>query len=128
MTPGDVLLYKNFRFSDQTTRDKLMVVLGPSREGKVLVALTTSQQHKKPLRDGCHTLANETVFTFNANLGGFNKTTWIILKPFVMTEKGLLNRISTGAVGHALTLARTDLRAIINCGRRVAVPSFANII
>src|ERR1700722_2842710 len=118
MQPGEVLLYKDFKFPDGQVKDKLMVVLAPPTDGKVLVVLTTSQQHQRDLKDGCHPSSLETCFTFNANLGGFKTTTWIILTPRLMTEKGLVSRLTDGRVLAKHRLKDVDYRSIVNCFKK----------
>jgi len=119
MTPGSVFLYKDFVFPDGIKKPKLLLALAPCTDGRVLCVLTTSQQHQHPLRDGCHSDAKEPVFTFNAHLGGFEKTTWIILQPKLMTEKGLKNRFESGDCKSIIELCDTDLKAVINCLKKI---------
>jgi hypothetical protein len=67
MIPGSVLFHRNFKFSDGESADKLLVVLSPAKNGQILAVKTTSQQKRRPLKDGCHPDTRESVFVFNAN-------------------------------------------------------------
>lgn len=118
MNPGSVILHQNFRFSDGDSADKLLVVLGSAKNGHILVVKTTSQQKRRILKDGCHPNPVESVFVFNANLGGFKKTTWIILDPIVLEVGILSKRIQDGIVRKLFSLNPIDIRAIINCLKR----------
>lgn len=118
MSQGSILLHKNFQFSDGGIADKLLVVLSLVKDGKVLVVKTTSQQRRRPLKDGCHPDVRESVFVFNANLGGFKKTTWIILDPIMMDANLLAKCVEDGAVRKLFVLNSIDTKAIINCLRR----------
>lgn len=115
MKEGSVLLHRNFQFSDGGVADKLLVVLSSVKDGQLLAVKTTSQQKRRPLKDGCHPDARESVFVFNANPGGFRKTTWIILDPLVIDVGPLTKRLGDGTVKQLFALNPIDTKAIINC-------------
>jgi hypothetical protein len=115
MKTGDVFFYKNFKFEDGNVSDKLLVLLAKAPDHKVMVVLTTSQQWKRELKDGCHASQEESYFTFNSNLAVFDKTTWIILKPRLLYEMGLVARLEKGTVTQLPSLKDVDYRAIVNC-------------
>ena len=119
MKPGAVLLYKDFRFDDGTIKDKLMVVVGDDvATDKTMVVLTTSQQHQKLFKDGCQSTPFETYYVFNAHLGGFKKTTWVILKPRLLATSKLANRVASGSVAVLHSLVQVDYSALKNCFKR----------
>lgn len=118
MIPGSVLFHQNFTFSDGESADKLLVVLSHPKNGQILVVITTSQQRRRPLKDGCYPSIRESLFVFNANLGGFKKTTWVILDPIILEVSLLSTRMSTGVVKKLFSLNQIDARAIINCLKR----------
>lgn len=115
MKPGDVLFHKDYKFDDGDTSDKLLIVLAAAPPHEVMVVLTTSQQHRRELRDGCHTCPAQSYFTFNANLGGFKKTTWVLLTPRLMFVRALELKINSGQVKPVLALRDVDLRSVVNC-------------
>lgn len=115
MKPGDVLFHKDYKFDDGDTSDKLLIVLAAAPPHEVMVVLTTSQQHRRELRDGCHTNPGQSYFTFNANPGGFKKTTWVLLTPRLMFVRALELKMDSGQVKPVQSLRETDLRAVINC-------------
>lgn len=118
MKQGVVILHRNYEFGDGDSKDKWLVVLSPPKNGQVLVVKTTSQQRRRPLRDGCHPNTVESVYVFNANLGGFKKTTWVILEPIVLDAQKLAVSASVGAVKTLFTLGQIDIKALVNCLRR----------
>lgn len=115
MTPGSVILHEKFQFNDGDSANKWLVVLSAVKNGQILLVKTTSQQRRRPLKDGCHPNPRESVFVFNANLGGFKKTTWVILEPIVIEMSTLLKRIDEGIIKKLFVLNPIDARAIINC-------------
>jgi hypothetical protein len=118
MIPGSVLFHRNFKFSDGESADKLLVVLSPAKNGQILAVKTTSQQKRRPLKDGCHPDTRESVFVFNANPDKFKETTWIILDPIVLEVSVLEKRIVEGIVSKLFDLNPTNAKAISNCLKR----------
>jgi hypothetical protein len=115
MKPGDVVFCEDFRFEDGDISDKLFVILAPAPDHKVMLVLTTSQQHRRDLKDGCHPTTNESYFTFNANRAVFDTTTWIVLTPRIMYERGFQLKIDDERAKIIGTLKDADFRAIVNC-------------
>jgi len=55
MTPGTLLVYDNFRFSDGTTGKKILVILNDGSVGYYIVVKTTSKNTHKSSNEGCQT-------------------------------------------------------------------------
>lgn len=118
MKQGTVLFHRDFTFDDGQQADKLLIVLSQIRNGQLLAAKTTSQKKSRPTRDGCHIGSVESLFTFNANLGGFRTTTWVVLQPYVLAVADLMQRHFNQTVHVKFYLKDVDLRAVVNCMRK----------
>jgi hypothetical protein len=117
---GDVLLWRKYPFVDRNAEhglapsDKLLVVIGTGQNGDILFFRTTSQARTdRPDGDGCHT--ESSVFRFNANLGGFEKPTWVQFEQFLIHEE---REIVNAGARIIFSLASNDIQAIINCFKR----------
>jgi len=80
MTPGTVLLDKQFRFKDGEVAKKLIVVLNDGTDGNYLTVKTTSQEKKKNRKPGCQINDFPPNYYLPENSCGFLGDTWILLE------------------------------------------------
>ena len=77
MKPGTVLFFKDFKFKDGSSKDKLLIVLNqPRGEEPYLLCTTTSRKRRRKKELGCH--AKENYFYIDQDQDGFIKNTWVV--------------------------------------------------
>ena len=115
MRRGEVILSRNYKFSDGTIAKKFLIVLN---EGTLndphLLLLTTSQQWKRNASPGCY--AKENYFVIKENNDWFDKITWVLFDPIIEYnfKKELEEHFKQNLESKAL-LKQETIRAIINC-------------
>ncbi|MBD3374284.1 hypothetical protein GF406_04545 [candidate division KSB1 bacterium] len=82
MRPGTVLVFKDFKFEDESTRDKLAIVLNkPKDDEPYLICLTTTQPHRKKAILGCH--SKDNYFYIDSDQTSFIENTWVVLAKYM---------------------------------------------
>ncbi|MBF22853.1 MAG: hypothetical protein CML18_04325 [Pusillimonas sp.] len=98
MRPGAILLHKNFVFSDGTTKDKYLIVLGLSA-GIVVTVKTTSKGHRYRNDHGCQSGNFYPAFLLTVGCCALPLNTWVCLTEFYeLQETELTQGISSGEV------------------------------
>lgn len=119
MNPGTILLHKDFLFSDGTTKNKFLVVLGCDKDIFV-VAKTTSKGHRFRSDHGCQAGNYYPAFLLTAGCCCLPLNTWICFSEFYELEAGKLRQgigcgqiYRQGVLDHSLT--RDVQFCAINC-------------
>lgn len=82
MTPGTLLVDKNFLYSDGTTGKKIIVILNDGTIGWYIIVKTTSKGEKYGVQFGCQSTYKFPNFCFDAGSCILNKRTWVQLDFF----------------------------------------------
>jgi hypothetical protein len=120
LTKGAVLAWDGFEFRDGgDPKDKLFVVLG-AREGcDYLVAITTSQRHRKSDKHGCDSDAAH-YFIPGTGKDFFVKDTWVLLfRVEIVSSVELIKRSLEKRVRVVGNLREDIANAIRNCLKTV---------
>ena len=115
MKRGEVILSKNYKFSDGAVSKKFLIVLNEGfADSPHLLLLTTSQQWKRSGAPGCY--SKDNYFVIQEKIDWFDKTTWVLFDPIVEYnfKKELEEYFKQNLEAKAL-LKETTIRAIINC-------------
>jgi len=128
---GDILWCKDFRFPDGTIVPKFFVVLNePKPDIPRLIAMTTSQQHEKLDREGCHSAKGYYVFNRGVDFFDTEKT-WVLfdtVREYRTTEFEKFEKLYNPE--RKAALKEQNLQAIINCFRnwKDALPYYRNLL
>lgn len=116
MMAGDVIYFTNFKFQDETTRNKLLIILNtPQDTEPYLVCLTTSQ-HKswRTKQIGCH--SEENYYFVDSHHDNFDEDTWIVFDTiYELSVDKLLNSCWKEGTYKLFELESTLWTAIKNC-------------
>jgi hypothetical protein len=90
--PGDVILYKNYKFEDGSNKDKLFVVLNSSDASCPCLVLKTTSQRKRydGASEGCNTGRKKTFYVPETWKECFSCDTYIQLPIIIELPIGLL--------------------------------------
>lgn len=117
MVPGKILLHRNFVFSDGTTKDKYLIIIGRVDE-KVLAVKTTSKGHRYRNDFGCQSGSRFPAFLLTAGSCCFPRNTWVCLGDFYEIESDELSlKVSGGQVYTYGVLPPELLRDIQFCAK-----------
>ena len=116
MTPGTLLVYDNFRFSDGTTGKKILVILNDGCVGYYIVVKTTSKDTHKSSNNGCQIQDQYPNFFLPQNSCCLKKNTWIGLDEFFeLTTAELLAKHFSGEVKTIGVLSETLVKELLEC-------------
>lgn len=114
MKPGAIVSWKDFTFHDGDQADKLLVVLNAGGKLPYLVVRTTSQQHHREAKEGCH--ARRGYYFLPANPKWPRKNTWILLgDPYEIEAAACLQAHFRGDVRIIHELDQKITSALVNC-------------
>jgi hypothetical protein len=82
MTPGSILHDTQFRFSDGTLGNKLLIVLNDGQDGSYIFIKTTSKQKRKNKTPGCQRRDRPPNFFLPKGSCWFDLDTWAELSEF----------------------------------------------
>ena len=118
MTPGSVLFWKNFSFTDGGKSDKLLIVLNHQRDGQHMLVPTTSMYRKwRPRENGCQ--ASQGYFFVPEENKDFDTETWILLDdPQVKEISELEEREDDRTMRLLFQLDLSFVKAIVNCFKK----------
>ena len=110
-TCGSVFVQEDFKFRDETTGKKILVLLNrPTGNDPYVVVKTTSQQHSKPKTSGCIQKYHQAFF-IAAKRPFFHKDTWIQLDDlFLLSNTHMRNKVH-----HIGDLDSKTADSIVNC-------------
>lgn len=84
VSPGCVIHWKDYKFSDGETADKYLVILGCKQGSNYLAVVGTSKPHRKSFKAGCHHEAG--YYHCPAGMTWFPRDTWLLLADPVELE------------------------------------------
>ena len=116
MKAGDVFYFINFKFSDESTRNKLLIILNtPKDDEPYLTCLTTSQPKKWRTKElGCHSEKN--YYFVDSKQDNFNSDTWIVFeKIYPLEVSTLLNSCLKDGSYTLFELDPSLWKALRNC-------------
>lgn len=118
MTPGSIVLYKQFQFHDGAQADKLLIVLNAGNKKPYLVLKTTSQAKAfRIAKEGCH--SERGYYFLPAKRDHFPKDTWVLFDDAYELDSVLLLKAHFAGDAQVKGTLRLDsLRAIINCAKK----------
>lgn len=117
MVPGKILLHLDFVFSDGSTKDKFLVILGQVN-GVVLAVKTTSKGHRYRNDYGCQSGSYYPAFYLPAGSCCFPKPTWVCLGDFYELQAAdLTSKVTSGQVYQYGVLPSELLRDIQFCAK-----------
>lgn len=77
MKAGTVLYFLDFKFKDNTTKDKLVIILNTPKENEpYLLCTVTSQRKFRKSNLGCH--SNENYYFIDEKKDKFYLDTWVV--------------------------------------------------
>ena len=98
MKPGTILLHKDFVFSDGTTVNKYLVILG-SESGVAIAVKTTSKGSRYRNDHGCQAGNRFPAYLLTAGCCCLPVNTWVCIDEFFdVPEIELLKKMTTGQV------------------------------
>lgn len=113
MTSGTVLLDRDFRFEDDSTKEKFVILLNDGSDGRYLAVKTTSQDRMYTYREGCQMDGRFPCFYLRQGRCCLPKDTWVQLDYFYefdateLAQRVLVERVvHLGVLPYAL---RTEL-------------------
>lgn len=77
ISPGCVIHWENYTFSDGAVAHKYLVILGCKQGSNYLAVLGTSKRHKRSFTPGCN--SSESYYHAPAGKAWFPLDTWLIL-------------------------------------------------
>lgn len=117
MTPGTILLHKNFVFADGGTKDKFLVILGRN-ETLVIAAKTTSKGHRYRIEHGCQSGNYYPAFMLTQGCCCLPRNTWICLSEFYEIEiEHLQQGVGAGDIYRQGTLNNDLTRGVQFCAK-----------
>jgi len=127
ISPGCVIHWENYQFSDGTKANKYLVILGCKQGANYLAVLGTSKQHRRTFTPGCN--ARESYYHVPAGIAWFPLDTWLVLgDPIEIEPAEFLKR---AMVDKSLTICgqiQTDIaNAIRNCFKLCPDASAAHV-
>ncbi len=116
LSPGCVVHWKDYKFSDGATADKYLVIVGCKTGSNYLAVIGTSKPHKKGFVAGCHHA--EGYYHCPAGLAWFPKDTWLLLADPIEIVPAEFLKLGFGGVVTISGQIKTDIaNAIRNCVR-----------
>jgi hypothetical protein len=116
MKAGDVFYFINFKFTDGSTANKILIILNtPQNDEPYLVCLTTSVYKKWRSKElGCH--SDKNYYFIDAKQDNFDADTWIIFeKVYELDVAKLLNSCLKDGTYKLFELETTLLKALKDC-------------
>jgi hypothetical protein len=112
---GAVLHWKDFTFSDESKKNKYLIVLGAKTNHDFLLVLATSQPHHRSFNHGCH--AQEGYYHIpGTGKDFFPKDTWVVLsEPRIASAGEILKESLVKNIETVANLRDDIARAMINC-------------
>ena len=115
MQAGTTLFFKDFRFKDGGTSDKLVIVLNtPEKDQPYLLCPTTSKQHHRKSQLGCH--SEDNYFYVDEKQDHFDVNTWILFHEIYEKKSAeLLSEKFQGKLYMKFDLDTNLWKAVRNC-------------
>jgi len=113
---GTILQDKQFKFKDGTIGNKLVIVLNDGTCGYYIVVKTTSKQHGRPTKYGCHNTHNYPNFFLSIGKSWFKENTWVSLEEFYSYKTyELLTGKFSGRITQQSQLPIDVLKELLKC-------------
>lgn len=116
MIAGTLLIYDNFKFSENVQGKKILVVLNDGSVGYYIIVKTISKAIRKNLNYGCQTQARSPCFFLSKHSCGLEKDVWVGLDEFFeFTACELLARRFSGDIKTIGVLPETVVKELLKC-------------
>lgn len=115
MTPGEVFFFKDFKFKDGKTKDKLIIILNyPQDNEPYLVCCTTHVQHFRLKELGCH--SEDNYYFVDNQQDNFDIDTWIVFGTiYELSVDKILNACINQGTHSLFTLEKTLWNSMKAC-------------
>jgi hypothetical protein len=115
MRPGTVLFFKDFRFKDGSSKDKLVIILNnPQGDDPFLLCPTTSQQYTRKRVLGCY--SSDNYFFIDSNQDNFKKDTWVVFHNiYSYSAAAILSSSFAGQISQLFEIEPSLWSVIKNC-------------
>lgn len=118
IVPGCILLWRDFRFQDGDSADKLIVILGAKAGCNYLAVVATSKKHHRTFAPGCH--AQDGYYHIpGGGKDSFPKDTWLLLAvPYELKPAEVARLHTNGKICVVDNLREQMANAIRDCLRQ----------
>ncbi len=116
MTPGTIISDTQFRFSDGTIGQKLMIILNDGTTGKYIVIKTTSQPKRKGRKTGCQSDDYYPNFYLPDGSCCLRGESWLMLNEFFEFDTShMLRGKFSGRMKHIGILPTDIVKELLDC-------------